>query len=224
MIGIYMFTNQKNGKVYVGQSKNIEKRYYQHSINSLNSNCTEYNTYFYKAIRKYGFNNFSFEILEICLIEELDEKEIKWIKEKQANNPAYGYNSTEGGTLPSNRSKTIFQYDMNFNLIKIYKNAYEAAEILGDGYSQSAIQRCATHKKCVKSVGGFIFTYANDDFSYYKETHKKAVIRIDKNGEKREFESIKEAAKQSNTYACNISQVINGKRKSAGGYFWKQKI
>ena len=75
MIGIYKFTNLTNNKSYIGQSIDISKRYYQHSVNHLNPNQKEYNTYFYKALRKYGFNNFNFMILEITDINKLNERE-----------------------------------------------------------------------------------------------------------------------------------------------------
>lgn len=220
MIGIYLFTNKINGKRYIGQSIDIGRRYYQHSVNSYNANCLEYNSYFYKAIRKYGFNNFSFEILEECQKEELDEKEKYWIQYYNSNDMEKGYNLTIGGSAGPDKSKTIYQYDLNKNFIRTFKNAYEAAEILK--LHQSAIQRCAAHGPYVKSVGGYIFTYEGDDLTWYKNNQKKGVVRISKNGEEIEFETLKEAAENSNTCGANISKVLKGQRKTAGGYRWKE--
>ena len=64
MIGIYKLTNKINNKVYIGQSINIENRFQQHKNNCLNENLKDYNTKFYRALRKYGVENFTFEIIE----------------------------------------------------------------------------------------------------------------------------------------------------------------
>ena len=93
MIGIYSWVNKINNKKYIGQSVDIYKRKQAH-IHSAG----KYNTLFSKALYKYGLNNFNFEILEECREEELNDKEIYYIKE---NNSYYldgnGYNMTRGG-------------------------------------------------------------------------------------------------------------------------------
>lgn len=96
MIGIYSFKNKINGKRYVGQSIQLEERtqkYHKNDPFNINNGC--YNTKFYQAIRKYGYNNFEIEILEECSISDLDEKEIYWIE--FYNTYKEGYNSTMGG-------------------------------------------------------------------------------------------------------------------------------
>ena len=67
-IGIYKIENLLNHKIYIGQSKHIEKRFLEHCKLSAKSLVG-------KAISKYGKENFSFEILEECNESELDEKE-----------------------------------------------------------------------------------------------------------------------------------------------------
>ena len=100
MIGIYKITNTINGKFYIGQAIDIEERWKSHRRNSLNSKSKEYNYPLYRAIRKYGIENFSFEIVEECSIEELNEKEIYYIGEFNSYIHAensQGYNMTLGG-------------------------------------------------------------------------------------------------------------------------------
>lgn len=54
MIGIYKYTNQINGKIYIGQSLNVEHRNMAHKSSAFNQNANDYNSRFHKAIRKYG--------------------------------------------------------------------------------------------------------------------------------------------------------------------------
>ena len=94
--GIYKITNKINNKCYIGKSTNIESRWKYH-IKNKNS-MAEYNKPLYKAFRKYGVENFSFEI-----IEELEdysisnEREKYWIKYYNCYGKNKGYNATIGG-------------------------------------------------------------------------------------------------------------------------------
>ena len=63
MIGIYKITNTINNKVYIGQSIDIAKRWREHKRRAFVQN-KEYNKYLYNAFRKYGLENFSFEVIE----------------------------------------------------------------------------------------------------------------------------------------------------------------
>ena len=97
--GIYKITNQINGKVYIGQSKRIEERWKEHKKKPFLENSEEYNYPLYQAIRKYGLENFKFKILERCLPEELNQKEIDYISIYESYPPEHGkgYNQTSGG-------------------------------------------------------------------------------------------------------------------------------
>lgn len=90
---IYLITNKKNGKKYIGKTVNsIEKRFEGHLYNSKNGD-----TFLYKSIRKYGKTNFIIEEVEKTPDDNLDEREKYYIKEYNTLIP-YGYNITEGGT------------------------------------------------------------------------------------------------------------------------------
>jgi hypothetical protein len=225
MIGIYCFTNKINNKKYVGQSIDILLRREQHFWAAYNIKTREYNTYFHKAIRKYGQNNFIFEILEECKVDDLDEKEIKWISYYKSNNSEFGYNLTFGGKpLNSSHSLKIYQYDKNGKLLAEFENAYDAARQLGEGFYQSSIWSCASHYKA-KSVKGFIFAYEGDDLSWHfnLKINKRAVVQLDKNNNIiNTFSSLKEAARAVNGNSSNIRKVLQGKRKSSSGYYWKE--
>lgn len=86
---IYKITNKVNGKSYIGQTRySLEFRWRQH-IHKKD------NTYFHNALRKYGINNFSIEIIEECEISKLNEREIFYIA--KFNTFKDGYNLTIGG-------------------------------------------------------------------------------------------------------------------------------
>ena len=96
MLGIYKITNKINNKSYIGKSVNIEKRWKYHLDNF---NCQkEYNKTLYKAFRKYGESNFTFEVLEELDEEQYDllsnEREKYWINFYNSLND--GYNETVG--------------------------------------------------------------------------------------------------------------------------------
>ena len=93
--GIYKITNKINNCSYIGQSVNIENRWTDEKARAFNPNSESYTSTLSKAFRKYGIDNFLFEILEECLISELDEKEIYYIA--LYNTYFNGYNETTGG-------------------------------------------------------------------------------------------------------------------------------
>lgn len=71
MIGIYKIKNNVNNKIYIGRSIRIKKRWKEHIYLSTKKNTPHYNKILYKALRKYGLNNFSFTVLIECKKEDL---------------------------------------------------------------------------------------------------------------------------------------------------------
>lgn len=93
--GIYKITNNINNKCYIGRAININRRWTVHKRRATIPN-KEYDKYLYRAFRKYGIENFTFEILEECAIDELDDKENYYILLYQSNDRDKGYNMTSG--------------------------------------------------------------------------------------------------------------------------------
>ena len=91
---IYKITNIQNNKVYIGQSiRPVNQRFRRHINDAINNKL---DTYFARAIRKYGKDNFYIKIIDKANNqEELNLKEIYWIKYYKATNEKYGYNETE---------------------------------------------------------------------------------------------------------------------------------
>ena len=72
MIGIYKITSP-SGKIYIGQSVDIKTRFRKYKY----LNCKR-QTYLYNSFQKYGVENHTFEIIEECTLEQLNEREIYW--------------------------------------------------------------------------------------------------------------------------------------------------
>ena len=86
---IYLITNLLNGKSYVGQTqRRLEERIYEH--------CHRKALYIDAVICKYGWENFTIEVIELCPVELLNEREIFWIQKLNSKVPN-GYNLTDGG-------------------------------------------------------------------------------------------------------------------------------
>lgn len=106
---IYIFVNNINGKVYIGQTMT---KYYSRFCGHFGDTFTKLDKLpFHQALRKYGWNNFSKYILwqtkdtydktpenKKLIRDILDSKEIEFISKYEANNPEYGYNITKGGS------------------------------------------------------------------------------------------------------------------------------
>ena len=85
---VYLVTNSLDGKIYVGQHKaeKFESRYLGSGIHIRN------------AVKKYGKDKFAVKLIDTAESkEELDEKEIYWIRELDSRNPDVGYNLAKGG-------------------------------------------------------------------------------------------------------------------------------
>lgn len=71
MIGIYKITNPK-GRVYIGQSKDIDKRF-----NDYRNGCPKQKR-LHSSILKYGYQNHTFNIIEECDLDNLNKRERYW--------------------------------------------------------------------------------------------------------------------------------------------------
>ena len=104
MTGIYKIENLVNGKVYIGQAVDIITRWRQHKRDYKIKNQI-----IYRAMRKYGFKNFSFEIIMLCEEDLLNLMEIYYIKQYNSYihwKDSNGYNMTIGGESTRGRKFT----------------------------------------------------------------------------------------------------------------------
>ena len=124
---IYKHTNLINNKVYIGQTCQKAKIRWQYG------GGYKHNAHFQAAIKKYGWNNFSHEILfEDLTKEQADTLEIKLINEYKSYNENYGYNIARGGS-----SNTLYATKEEADLAhkKIQHMAYKKM-IANEEYAQ----------------------------------------------------------------------------------------
>lgn len=98
---VYIHTNQINNKKYVGLTCNINKRFDKNGEGYLHvkKDGTYVQPAMANAINKYGWDNFSHEIVASNLTkEEADTLEKEYIKKYDTRNPLKGYNIREGGS------------------------------------------------------------------------------------------------------------------------------
>ena len=93
--GIYKITNLITKQSYIGQSLNIQDRMKQHIKCGLGIDAS-YTSMLYTSMQKYGVWNFTFELLESCSKEKLNEREKFYIALYQTDK--VGYNMTQGGS------------------------------------------------------------------------------------------------------------------------------
>ena len=126
---IYKIQNLINDNVYIGQTvKTVEKRFQQHRNNYDKPYFSQLTLY--KAFKKYGLENFSFETIEEVPNELLDEREKYWID--YYDSYKNGYNMTLGGRLIE-----LYKWDLQeiIDLYHIHKSARKVAEIIGCDHS-----------------------------------------------------------------------------------------
>lgn len=87
--GIYKITNLENGMIYIGQAVDLGSRWKQHVKRGLGAEAQTRNA-LYPAMKQFGPENFSYEVVEYCSNAELNDKEKFWIE--FYNGKEYGYN------------------------------------------------------------------------------------------------------------------------------------
>ena len=246
--GIYKIENKVNGKVYIGLSSDVLKRFKAHK-SALNRNG-HINKHLLSAYNNYGIDNFSFDIIEECEPtnkELLKELEIKNIKKYKANDNRFGYNLTSGGDgvrdlSYESREKIsigeslddVVQISNDGKVINIFRNCRVAAEYFNKKSLKENIRNCCDKRYGYKTSLGYYWMYRKEyeefgfDLNDYALPNNmfnvKPIIQYDKSGKFiAEYKSARECSNITGIGYKLISRVCNGQRQHTNGYVFKFK-
>lgn len=216
MIGIYKIQNLIDGKVYIGQSVHIQARFNQHKNEAKNGNTRP----LYNAIRKYGIENFSFEVIEECSKEKLNEQEIYWIKKYDSFHN--GYNLTPGGNEPYK-----VDIDLIYSLWDNGKSSKEIAEIANISKSSVYNYLCdyPNYSSSESNRRGGILAYntAVKNGNVKRDNSRVNIIQYTLSGEYiKGWCSQNQIERELGISADLIGRVLNGRQNQAGGFQWKR--
>lgn len=118
---IYQIVNDINDKIYIGATRySLEKRFGQHKRDCKKANAK--NRPMYADMNKYGTDHFRIELIEET--NNLDEREIYWIKKKQT--AVKGYNISLGGKGKKfiDDEDVLKSYENNKNIAKVARELH----------------------------------------------------------------------------------------------------
>lgn len=204
-----------SNKIYIGITSKFPTKRWNNGNGYLN------NDYFMKAIKKYGWNNFQHIILYNNLTkEEAEEKEIELIKRFKSDKRKYGYNIQHGGSSIgkhseetkikigiANKGRMPWNYKKHHSKEtkeKISKNHYG---IIPNAEVRLKMSIAKKGKKQSKEV--------------IEKRAKSCCKKIKCCELNKVFTSLKEAQEITNIYKNSISNCLNGRTMTAGGYHWE---
>lgn len=144
--GIYVVTNELSGKRYVGQSKNIKKRWQDHRSKAIHpKKADEFTKELYVDMRTFSLENFSIKILEECSEDELKNKEVEWIN--KLGTYQREYNHSPGGNLPceeykhegEDHGRALITLDEVLMCRELYKEGKRCSDIYKQYFKEKGI-------------------------------------------------------------------------------------
>lgn len=171
IFSVYKITNLINNKTYIGITKRNPKiRFNEHFSNK--------NELLYKAKEKYGKNNFTLEIIESNISEDMIDKKERYYIQLYKSLIPNGYNLSKGGfsnkTISEQGKQKLKECNLGINNPKCNKyilmidietkkvlnkfgSTREAARFLGDEKKYRSIAYCLSGK--LKTSQGYLWKY-----------------------------------------------------------------
>jgi group I intron endonuclease len=204
IIGIYKITSPSN-KVYIGQSSNIESRFGVYR----RLECKR-QPVIYKSLIKYGWKKHKFEIIEICYLSQINQKEVfykrKFIK-KHGWSKALFCEIKDAHTSGKRSEETKRKIGLANNGLKRSEETKNKLRIPKTNKIKNKISKSLKGRSKPKG-------YAEQKFKPIKQLDKEGnLIKI--------YNSVKNAAKLNNFKQSNISCCLIGFSKTAYGFRWK---
>ena len=226
MYSVYKITNLTNDKCYIGSSMGVEKRWKEHINTAFNKNSKCYGYPLYCAFRKYGIDNFSFDILR----DDFDSIEDMRNYEKDMilffNSCDKGYNQTYE-TYPTqiateNCQKANQRIRQRCAKVDVYNNIIEEYESYHDAARKNGLDsNCASTirgvcKGAKHSCNGAVYKDLDAegkviDVEYKTRKRRTALYALNvKTLEEFYYESILVASKATGLERKRIHDCISG--------------
>lgn len=237
MIGIYKITNP-TGKIYIGQSINIEKRwqYYKSQYHNKNDKQNK----LFNSLKKYGTDDHIFDIIEECTVEQLNEREIYWGEFYKCTDPNTGLNLRElgkQGQWTEEAKDKLSKSQLGKSRHTDESKARISAALTGTKYTDEQKKRCSENSGMRNKINhtggskkGWIRTAESKNNISIAKLGKpnikdlRRIYQLDPSGNIiNEFKGPTEAQTKTGIRRDSIGNVLKNKQKNAGGFIWKYK-
>lgn len=217
---VYGYYQPASGKWYVGKTINENGRKSQHR----KSQGRSLNTNFGRAIKKYGYDSFKYEILFSIETDDLDilnkvlsDMEIHFITAKEGYTK--GYNLTIGGEGAAGAKRTDEFKKAQSERLKGRKGHQGRVGVKHNEETRIKMSENRKGKTHKLSPEGLIKKQNS-----CKERLSKTVLQFNRQNECiAEFISLTDASEKTGVGRSCIGSVCNGRQISAGGFIWKFK-
>lgn len=248
--GIYKIENKIDGKVYIGKSLNIPSRFRSHkwALRQENNDEGRASRLLYRAVQKYGIENFTFEILEELSVSEspedrqnLSDRELFYIDKYESCNRDKGYNLIR-------ESPTVFATKQETRQRLSTANKGERNPNFGNRWSEEQKQKMSDIKKEQMSSSLYAWmrteewrTKISENASrlWQDEAKKKAMaLKVSEATSKLRFYEYDKVTKELKRVWESMSEIIqahpdyfkiaiysvcNGYKKSYRGSIWRSE-
>ena len=215
---VYLLTNKINGKRYVGLTKRtLEERWAQH-VSNAKSNVRTSRQLIVRAIKKYGDNNFTTEIIETCEDKKtMCLREIYWIdalKTRADMDGHHGYNLTDGG-------EGINGYIPTKESIERYRISHLKCNL-----SQSTLEkmRVSARKRYFEGHGEWMRSQRKrgEQHFFYRKSWRKDFTVSD--ATRKKISDSRKGMKLSEEHKRSISKSLKGRPGVNLGKKWSDEI
>lgn len=216
MTNIYLITNKITKQQYVGKTvHSIKCRFGQHTR-------AQNNTYIDNAIKSYGKDNFSLELLKTCDDSEWQYWEQYYIKELHTHYSEGGYNLSWGGDANPMDVEEVRQRHAKACASEEHREKQRVAAT-GRKHTEESRKKMSEIQKQV---------YSDPELRRKVKIHQPAIVPVkmldDNDNVVMEFESLSDACRYFNKSTKNTRSIKlrldvynkNGKRAKFWGYAW----